>query len=461
MNPAIEIKNLSFSYGDTENQLKHINLSVEKGEVIVLTGPSGSGKSTLTRVINGLIPYFFTGELSGEVWLFGKNMAEIPSWERGKYVGNVFQDPRSQFFANEVAGEIAFGCENYGVPHDEIVKRVQDAAEALRIDPDIYVMDEPSANLDMGATEDFAAFVCLLKKQGKTILIAEHRLYYLRDIADRIVYLNKGEIVSVMTPQEMNILPHEQVFEWGLRSMELLNLPFPANSGKETEQKPLLSVERLHKRFGLHEVLKDVSFSCSPGEIVAIVGPNAAGKSTLGKLLSGLLKEDGGTIRFAEKPLKKSRRREMIWYIMQDLDSQLFGESLTDELLTGKKVTPALKLRADELLTLLNLAEFADRHPATLSGGQKQRLALAVALLNEAPVIVLDEPTSGLDGRNMRSVSKQLRALAEKGHIILMITHDLECALATCSRALVIRDCTLADDFQIDNAERLMAAMRE
>ena len=295
MNPAIEIKNLSFSYGDTENQLKHINLSVEKGEVIVLTGPSGSGKSTLTRVINGLIPYFFTGELSGEVWLFGKNMAEIPLWERGKYVGNVFQDPRSQFFANEVAGEIAFGCENYGVPHDEIVKRVQDAAEALSItdlleqkvrylsygmrqrvaiasaeaiDPDIYVMDEPSANLDMGATEDFAAFVCLLKKQGKTILIAEHRLYYLRDIADRIVYLNKGEIVSVMTPQEMNILPHEQVFEWGLRSMELLNLPFPANSGKETEQKPLLSVERLHKRFGLHEVLKDVSFSCSPGEIV-------------------------------------------------------------------------------------------------------------------------------------------------------------------------------------------------
>ena len=367
MNPAIEIKNLSFSYGDTENQLKHINLSVEKGEVIVLTGPSGSGKSTLTRVINGLIPYFFTGELSGEVWLFGKNMAEIPSWERGKYVGNVFQDPRSQFFANEVAGEIAFGCENYGVPHDEIVKRVKDAAEALSItnlleqkvrylsygmrqrvaiasaeaiDPDIYVMDEPSANLDMGATEDFAAFVRLLKKQGKTILIAEHRLYYLRDIADRIVYLNKGEIVSVMTPQEMNILPHEHVFEWGLRSMELLNLPFPANSGKETEQKPLLSVERLHKRFGLHEVLKDVSFSCSPGEIVAIVGPNAAGKSTLGKLLSGLLKEDGGTIRFAEKPLKKSRRRGVIWYIMQDLDSQLFGESLTDELLTGKKETP-------------------------------------------------------------------------------------------------------------------------
>ena len=133
MNPTIEIKNLSFSYTSTDDQLKNINLNIRPGEVIVLTGPSGSGKSTLTRVINGLIPYFFTGELSSEVKLFGKNMNEIPSWERGKYVGNVFQDPRSQFFANEVAGEIAFGCENYSISHDEIVKRVQGAAETLSI----------------------------------------------------------------------------------------------------------------------------------------------------------------------------------------------------------------------------------------------------------------------------------------------------------------------------------------
>lgn len=151
----------------------------------------------------------------------------------------------------------------------------------------------------------------------------------------------------------------------------------------------------------------------------------------------------------------------MIWYIMQDLDSQLFGESLTDELLIGKKETSALMQRANKLLALLNLDEFSERHPATLSGGQKQRLALAIALLNEAPVIVLDEPTSGLDGRNMHAVSEQLHALAAKGHIILMITHDLECALATCSRALVIRNGTLIDDFQIEEAAKLMAAMRE
>ena len=124
MKEAIEIKNVSFAYEGVSEQLKNVNLSIKEGEVVVLTGPSGGGKSTLTRVINGLVPYFYEGELSGEVYLLGNNLAELPSWERGRFVGNVFQDPRSQFFANEVAGEIAFGCENYGFSHNDIVTQV-------------------------------------------------------------------------------------------------------------------------------------------------------------------------------------------------------------------------------------------------------------------------------------------------------------------------------------------------
>ena len=204
-----------------------MNLSIKEGEVVVLTGPSGGGKSTLTRVINGLVPYFYEGELSGEVYLLGKNLADLPSWERGRFVGNVFQDPRSQFFANEVAGEIAFGCENYGFSHDDIVKQVARTAAELQIsnlleekvrylsygmrqrvaiasakaiDPPVYVMDEPSANLDMKATVGLADLIQKLKSQGKTILIAEHRLYYLQKIADRIIYLQDGKIVSEFSP---------------------------------------------------------------------------------------------------------------------------------------------------------------------------------------------------------------------------------------------------------------------
>lgn len=486
MKKAIEIKNLSFAYEGVSEQLKNVNLSIKEGEVVVLTGPSGGGKSTLTRVINGLVPYFYEGELSGEVYLLGKNLADLPSWERGRFVGNVFQDPRSQFFANEVAGEIAFGCENYGFSHDDIVKQVARTAAELQIsnlleekvrylsygmrqrvaiasakaiDPPVYVMDEPSANLDMKATVGLADLIQKLKSQGKTILIAEHRLYYLQKIADRIIYLQDGKIVSEFSPSDVAKLPSEQITEWGLRSMELKTLPV---QGKELPPSvdTVFEVKGLCKNFGAHIVAENVGFQCNKGEIIAVVGPNAAGKSTLGKILSGLVKEDSGTVSYMGKRLKPSGRRGFVWYIMQDLDSQLFGEDLIDELLTGQKVTPERKQKAEEILRELDLTSLKEQHPATLSGGQKQRLALGVALMNEAPVLILDEPTSGLDGKNMRKVSAQIKRLASKGHIILMITHDLECALSTCNRALHIREGRLVDDFTIKNAEQLLRVMQ-
>ena len=233
MGKEIIIRDLTFSYGGNGNQLEHISLDIAAGEVIVMTGPSGSGKSSLTRVINGLIPYFYEGELSGEVFVDGKPLKEIPSWERGKIVGNVFQDPRSQFFANEVAGEVAFGCENYGYSHEEIRNHVHRAAADIKIqdildhslhslsygmrqkvaiasaeaiDPEIYVMDEPSANLDIASTYRFADIIRELKQQGKTIIIAEHRLYYLMNLADRFLCVQKGKIVREFTAQQMKAL---------------------------------------------------------------------------------------------------------------------------------------------------------------------------------------------------------------------------------------------------------------
>ncbi|MFR2247528.1 MAG: ABC transporter ATP-binding protein, partial [Eggerthella lenta] len=133
--PAIELAHLTFAYEGSAPQLEDVNLTVQPGEVVVLTGPSGGGKSTLTRVVNGLVPSFYEGELTGTVRLFGREVDDIPSWERGLAAGNVFQDPRSQFFANEVAGEIAFGCENYGLDHELIVERVHGAASELDIAP--------------------------------------------------------------------------------------------------------------------------------------------------------------------------------------------------------------------------------------------------------------------------------------------------------------------------------------
>lgn len=482
MEKEIEIKGLTFSYSGHGAQIKDVTMDIKTGEVIVLTGPSGSGKSSLTRVINGLIPYFYEGELSGEIDVGGKPLSEIPSWERGKLVGNVFQDPRSQFFANEVAGEIAFGCENYGYSHNEICEHVVQAARDIKIDdildhslhtlsygmrqkvaiasahainPEIYVMDEPSANLDIESTYRFRDIIQELKEQGKTIVIAEHRLYYLMGIADRFFCVQHGEIVKEFSKEEMWALTASEVQSLGLRTPDLYKMPFHAKKSVSTEE-IVLEVRGLSKSFGGTVVAQDVDFVCKKGEIVAVIGPNGTGKSTLGRIFSGLLKEDSGKVYLFGKKAKPKERISKVWYIPQDLDSQLFGENLFDELTTGLPESEVYTACAKEILKDLELSDYEQQHPATLSGGQKQRLALGVALMRDAPIIILDEPTSGLDGTNMRNVSRMIQKLAEKGRTVLVITHDAECALTCCERAVRLECGHITDDFFIQSADTLL-----
>ena len=183
---------------------------------------------------------------------------------------------------------------------------------------------------------------------------------------------------------------------------------------------------------------------------------NGTGKSTIGRILAGLLKEKSGEVVLFGKHCRSKGRLGKVWYIPQDLDSQLFGENLLDELTTGAEVTPERKKEAEEILGVLELTPFIKQHPSTLSGGQKQRLALGVALMHKAPIIVLDEPTSGLDGTNMRNVSRMIRKLAKMGRTIIVITHDAECALACCERAIRLENGCITDDFQIRGAELLL-----
>lgn len=482
MGKEIKIRDLTFSYNGNGDQLHQISLDIAAGEIIVMTGPSGSGKSSLTRVINGLIPYFYEGDLSGEVFVDGKLLNEIPSWERGKIVGNVFQDPRSQFFANEVAGEIAFGCENYGYSHEEIQNNVYRSAEHMNIldilenslhslsygmrqkvaiasaeaiQPEIYVMDEPSANLDIESTYRFADIIRGLKKQGKTIIIAEHRLYYLMGLADRFLCVRNGQIVKEFSAVQMKELSKKEIHTLGLRTPDLNKMEYISHESVATDE-VVLEVKAVCKCFGTKKVANNLQIQCRRGEIIAIIGPNGTGKSTLGRILAGLLKEDSGEVVLFGKKCKLKERLGKVWYIPQDLDSQLFGEDLLDELTTGSEMNKERETKAKEILTALELIPFIKQHPSTLSGGQKQRLALGVALMHDAPIIVLDEPTSGLDGTNMRHVSSMIRKLAKMGRTILVITHDAECALSCCERALRLEDGCITDDFQINTPSFLL-----
>ena len=232
---VIQFEDVSFEYPGAETEsIHHISLDIKKGEFLVLTGGSGCGKTTLTRLINGLAEQFYEGTLKGRVTLLGRSISEYPLYEIGKKVGSIFQDPKSQFFASITEDEIAFGCENYGVPYEELDGRVSSAIKRINgdmlrgkeiypmssgekqkiavasvnaVDPEIYVFDEPSANLDMYSVEALKNLMSALKAEGHTIIVAEHRLYYLTDLADRFLYMENGSIKEEWTAQELLSIP--------------------------------------------------------------------------------------------------------------------------------------------------------------------------------------------------------------------------------------------------------------
>ena len=236
-------------------------------------------------------------------------------------------------------------------------------------------------------------------------------------------------------------------------------------------EKSFIYTENMTVGYDGKALIRDIRLSLEKGQILTLIGPNGAGKSTILKSIIRQLKLVDGAVFLDQKSMEKMTDKEISRKLAVVMTGRMQPELMTCEDIVGTGRYPYTgvlgilsaedheKVRA--AMELVHAWDLKNRDFSAVSDGQRQRILLARAICQEPEVIVLDEPTSGLDGRNMRSVSKQLRALAEKGHIILMITHDLECALATCSRALVIRNCTLADDFQIDNAERLMAAMRE
>ena len=466
----IQFENVSFSYrGNTYEGLQNINLTIKDGECILLCGRSGCGKTTFTRMINGLVPHFFMGESKGEVIVNGLKVAETEMYKISEQVGSVFQNPRTQFFNTDTDSEIAFGIENAALPIEELKTRVEEAKKDLNIEdlsgrsifelsggekqkiafasvyamkPNIFLLDEPSSNLDAGAIEELKQTLLRMKKENKTILVAEHRLYYLMDIVDRIFYFDNGQLLGIYTPQELCELEQGKLEKMGLRAVDMSKV---APILKENSLKGnALTLKNISLRYKKESILEDVSLTAKGGEIIGVFGANGAGKTTFSRGVCGLHKRMEGQILLNNTTCNKKALMKQSYLVMQDVNYQLFSESVETECVLGIK-NPNTDL-VEQTLKELELFAFTKVHPNTLSGGQKQRLAVAVSMICRKEVLVFDEPTSGLDYDSMTRVANLITRLSDMGKIIFITTHDYEFACKVCRRIISFENGKLQDD---------------
>jgi len=469
----VELKNVSFCYGSENaecmyaSSLKNIDLTVKTGECVLLTGPSGCGKTTILRLINGLIPHFYPGALSGDILIDGGSVKERELYDTALIIGTVFQNPRTQFYNVDTTGELAFGCENRGLPEQEIYTRIDRTVAHFRMaslmdrnifrlsdgekqkiacasvnvsEPKIILLDEPSANLDYTATLMLRELILRWKAEGKTIIAAEHRIAYLWDIIDRAVVLRDGEIVGEFTGNGKEELTQNQLTQMGLRTT-VMESPAEMQMDSFREGDRPITLRNFHFAYrGEKKNIVDIPMlQIAAGQITAIVGANGAGKTSFLNCLCGLEKRCKGTLEYEGKVYDSKSRKKLCFMVMQDTGNQLFTESVLDEVLISlKKGTANEKETAMEIIRNLDLADFADRHPQSLSGGQKQRLAIACALASGRELLLLDEPTSGLDYAHMKETAALLEKLRSMGTTILVVTHDSELIRACCTRRITV-----------------------
>lgn len=482
----IEFRHVYFHYGIEDDQntsneantndnnqhtseLNDINLRIEDGELILITGPSGCGKTTLLRLINGLIPRFYQGNVKGDILLNGQSFKNNELYDLARVVGTVFQNPKSQFYNVDTTSELAFACENQGLPKSDIYQRIDKTVADLHMENlmdrnifhlsdgekqkiacasievaglNIILLDEPSANLDYDSTLMLKKLILHWKKQGKTIVVAEHRIAYLWDIMDRLVVMKQGEIIKDIKKdiksEQKDALNDIDLQKMGLRT-RLMESPMQIKIPSVTQDDQIITLKNFN--FAYHGVKKKIvnikSLAIARNQITAIVGKNGAGKTSFLNCFCGLEKSCKGIFKYEDRIVSNRERKKLCFMVMQNTGNQLFTESVLDEVLISlPKRTKNKNDVAMNILRQLDLDFLAHRHPQSLSGGQKQRLAIACALATDRKILALDEPTSGLDYAHMQKLAQLLSKLKSMNTTIVLVTHDSELIHACCTRLI-------------------------
>lgn len=499
----IELKDFSFQYkAQSEPTLKNLNFTIYKGEKVLIVGPSGSGKSTIGQCLNGIIPNIYKGTSSGQFLIQGKEAFDLSIYEKSHLVSTVLQDTDGQFIGLSVAEDLAFALENDMVELGTMKERVQSWAERLDLmklldhrpqdlsggqkqrvslagvlidESPILLFDEPLANLDPKSGQDIIDLIDQIhEEQGTTTIIIEHRLEdVLYRPVDRVILINQGQVLFNGRPDEL--LRTTLLAENGIREplylttlrqlgqdidqlehldrledIELtgVNRSIPeATFTKTGETEELLKLEQI--RFAYqenHPILKNISLSIPKGQRLAIVGKNGAGKSTLAKAICGFITTEGQYTSRGEDIKQESvkERAERVGYVLQNPNQMISTNMIFDEVALGLRLRGVaeedIKERVYQALKTCGLYEFRKWPISALSYGQKKRVTIASILVLGPEILVLDEPTAGQDQRNYTDIMEFLDSLQEKGHTIVMITHDMQLMLDYSDRALVVSD---------------------
>ncbi len=443
----IYINDLKFSYDNSE--VINLNIKkccIEKGECIVVCGASGSGKTTFMRVLNGLIPSFFKGQISGNININNLTIQQFSCEQLSEIVGSVFQNPATQFFHRRVLDELVFGCEMNGICKNDIQKRLDEivalfslqsllqkdiytlsggkqqkvaiASVAMRL-PEVILLDEPTANLDAIGINQLIQQLQLLRSIGMTIIICEHRLAPFSAIADKYFYFNNGELKKVYSCQEFNLLTKDELKNLSLRQNKNQIIKFDCYVYTNG-----LLIKNLNLKYNyIFKSIKQLHFNYN--NVYGIVGENGTGKSTLLKTIAGLL-NCPGAFYLNGQTIKAEQRLNLSTIVFQDVRLQLFNNRV--------------KLEVDNkmYLELLSLSHLTDRHPMTLSGGEMQRVVIANALSQKKSIFLFDEPTSGLDYKNMLEVATMIKKLRSEQHIVIVASHDIEFLNLCCDYVIEI-----------------------